>query len=119
VLEDRGRLRTGALSPLQRPHVQGCLSHRAVLKDEKTGIVTIDQMPASVEPAPTRVRYRYSDGQGLKIMVKCDMCKGDPEYIKVCSSKAIKLTEQEQAEKLISEIEARPFVPPRHRSRGG
>ncbi len=50
-------------------------------------------------------------GRGLKIMVKCDMCKGDPECIKVCSSKAIKLMSREQAEKAVAEIEARAFVP--------
>jgi Fe-S-cluster-containing dehydrogenase component len=50
-------------------------------------------------------------GRGLKIMVKCDMCGGDPDCIKVCSSKAIKIMSREQAEALVSEMNARPFVP--------
>jgi Fe-S-cluster-containing hydrogenase component 2 len=39
-------------------------------------------------------------------MVKCDMCAGDPECIKVCSPKAIKLLTREEAARRIKEMES-------------
>jgi Fe-S-cluster-containing dehydrogenase component len=85
----------------------------AIFKNETTGIVTIDQMlcvgcKACTYACPISIPQM---GRGLKIMVKCDLCKGDPECIKVCSSKAIKLMSREKAKALVCEMDARPFVP--------
>lgn len=81
----------------------------AIRKDEKTGYVTIDQMlcvgcKACTYACPIAIPQM---GRGLKIMVKCDMCGGDPECIKVCSPKAIKLLTREAAHELVHEMEHR------------
>ncbi|WP_424358020.1 4Fe-4S dicluster domain-containing protein [Methanocella sp. MCL-LM] len=81
----------------------------ACKKDEKTGFVTIDQMlcigcKSCMYACPISIPHI---GRGLKIMVKCDMCAGDPECIKVCSPKAIKVMSREDAATKIKEIESR------------
>ena len=84
----------------------------AIRKDEATGIVTIDPMlcvgcKSCTYACPISIPQM---GRGLKVMVKCDLCNGDPECIKVCSAKAIKLLPRDEAEKLVRELEARPSL---------
>src|SRR5271157_1200716 len=60
----------------------------AIKKDEVTGFVTIDKMLCI----------------GCKAMAKCDMCGGDPECIKVCSAKAIKLVSREDGKEIVRRL---------------
>jgi Fe-S-cluster-containing dehydrogenase component len=114
VLEDpRGGFVRVHCHHCQDPMCMAACPADAIAKDERTGFVTIDPMlcigcKACTYACPIAIPQM---GRGLKIMVKCDMCGGDPECIKVCSSKAIKVMSREQAEKLVAEMCSRPFVP--------
>lgn len=79
----------------------------AIKKDDVTGYVTIDQMlcigcKSCMYACPISIPQM---GRGLKIMVKCDMCGGDPECLKVCSAKAIRLMARGDAIELVRRLE--------------
>jgi carbon-monoxide dehydrogenase iron sulfur subunit len=79
----------------------------AISKDESTGYVTIDKMlcigcKACMWACPISIPQLQ---RGLKVMAKCDMCGGDPECIKVCSAKAIKLVTREEGKDIVRRLE--------------
>jgi carbon-monoxide dehydrogenase iron sulfur subunit len=78
----------------------------AISKDEATGYVTIDKMlcigcKACMWACPISIPQMQ---RGLKVMAKCDMCGGDPECIKVCSAKAIKLVTREEGKDIVGRL---------------
>jgi Fe-S-cluster-containing dehydrogenase component len=78
----------------------------AITKNEVTGIDTIDKMlcvgcKACTLACPISIPQM---GRGLKIIVKCNMCEGDPECIKVCSAKAIKLVNREEGKEIVGRL---------------
>lgn len=107
VLEDpRGGFVRVHCQHCKDPMCMAACPVKAIKKDEKTGFVTIDKMlcigcKSCTYACPISIPQM---GRGLKAMVKCDMCDGDPECIKVCSAKAIKVMSREEGEALVRRL---------------
>jgi len=81
-----------------------CLSE-AIYKDE-SGIVRINKVKcvgcrSCNYACPLSVPFF---DEALKVSVKCDLCDGDPECVKVCSSGALRAYPREAALELRSKI---------------
>jgi Fe-S-cluster-containing hydrogenase component 2 len=79
----------------------------AIKKDPVSGFVTIDQMlcvgcKSCIYACPISIPQM---SKGLKVAVKCDMCAGEPECIKVCSAKAIKLMTRVEAQDTVKRLQ--------------
>jgi Fe-S-cluster-containing hydrogenase component 2 len=77
------------------PHCMTVCMVDAISKDPETGLVTVDQdkcigCKMCVSACPFG-NMTYSSRQ--KAVVKCDLCGGDPECVKVCDAKAIEYKE--------------------------
>jgi Fe-S-cluster-containing hydrogenase component 2 len=77
------------------PHCMTVCAVNAISKDEKTGLVSVDnekcigcKMCISACPFGNMT---YSSR--LKSVIKCDLCGGDPECVKVCDAKALEYKE--------------------------
>ncbi|MHA1594022.1 MAG: 4Fe-4S dicluster domain-containing protein [Candidatus Baldrarchaeia archaeon] len=78
----------------------------AIVKDEDTGIVTIDVMKCigcqlCNVMCPLSVPWF---NEALRVSIKCDLCDGDPECVKFCSSRALRFVPREEATALLKEI---------------
>ena len=67
----------------------------ALYKDEKTGVVLYindlcTQCQACVEACPFNAIWFH---QSLNIILKCDICGGDPACVKYCPTKTLSLVE--------------------------
>ena len=81
------------------PHCMTVCMVNALTKDEKTGIVNYDKEKCigckmCVSACPFG-NMTYSSR--LKSVIKCDMCGGDPECVKMCGYKAIEYKELDGA----------------------
>jgi len=79
---------------------------KAIKKNEETGIVKINSMKcigcqncniACPVHAPQFDKDR-------KISVKCNLCDGKPECVKFCSTRAMRLVDRGEADRLLKEI---------------
>jgi len=79
---------------------------KAIKKNEETGIVKINSMKcigcqncniACPVHAPQFDKDR-------KISVKCNLCDGKPECVKFCSTRAVRLVDRGEADRLLKEI---------------
>ncbi|MEM2102781.1 MAG: 4Fe-4S dicluster domain-containing protein [Candidatus Bathyarchaeia archaeon] len=71
----------------------------AIVKDEKTGLVKINQMKCigcqtCTVSCPLGVPWFNKD---YRISMKCDFCNGEPQCAKFCSPQAIRVAKREEA----------------------
>jgi Fe-S-cluster-containing hydrogenase components 1 len=104
VLEDpRGGFVRVHCQHCRDPMCKAACPAGAISKDETTGYVTIDRVlcigcKACMSACPISIPQMQ---RGLKAMAKCDLCSGDPDCIKVCSAKAIKLLARDEGNEIV------------------